>query len=120
MLAGKFKSVDDLDKNDWRRNNPRFQGDNFKKNLAVVDEIEKLATKKGVAPAQLCLAWVLAQGEDIIPIPGTSSVKNLEQNWGALKISLSPEEVAEIRKAVDALPVLGDRYDSVGMATLNK
>jgi len=120
FLTGKYKSIDDLDADDWRRTNPRFQGENFQKNLDVVKEIEKIAEKKGVTSAQLCLAWVLAQGDDFIPIPGTTSIKNLEQNMGALKIKLDKSDVDEIRKAVSAIDIAGERYIAPMMKMLNK
>ena len=95
FLTGKIKQVEDLAANDWRRNGPRFQGDNFKQNLTIVSRIEALAKRKGCKPAQLALAWVLAQGDDIVPIPGTKRRTYLEENLGALQIELTPQDLAE-------------------------
>jgi len=119
FLTGKFKSLDDLEKDDWRRNNPRFQGENFQKNLELVKEMEKLGEKKGCNSAQLCLAWVLAQGDDIIPIPGTTSKKNLDANLVSLKVTITKEEDAEIRKLIDSIGVAGSRYPESSMKFLN-
>eukprot|EP01114_Cavostelium_apophysatum_P009817 TRINITY_DN230_c0_g1_i1.p1 TRINITY_DN230_c0_g1~~TRINITY_DN230_c0_g1_i1.p1 ORF type:complete len:346 (+),score=74.31 TRINITY_DN230_c0_g1_i1:56-1039(+) len=120
FLAGKFKKPEDLDADDWRRTNPRFQGENFQKNLQIVEQIEKVAKKKGCTAAQLCLAWVLAQGDDIIPIPGTTSIKNLDSNIASLKVKLDKEDLAEIRKIIDSVPVVGTRYPESSMAMLDK
>src|SRR3954464_13150853 len=99
FLTGAIKSPDDLDEDDYRRHSPRFQGENFQKNLDLVGKIEELAGAKGVTPAQLGLAWVLAQGEDVVPIPGTKKRSRLEDNVGAVDVSLSAEELAEISAA---------------------
>ena len=118
FLTGAIKTVDDLADDDFRRSTPRFQGENFQRNLDLVSKVEELAGAKGVTPAQLALAWVLAQGEDIVPIPGTRRVKRLEENVGALDLKLTPEDLAEISAA---LPEgLGDRYSPQGMATLDR
>src|SRR5215212_4582184 len=92
FLTGQIKTVDDLDPDDYRRNTPRFQGENFERNLDLVREIEAVAREKGCTPAQLALAWVLAQGEDVVPIPGTKRRKYLEENVGALDLRLGPED----------------------------
>eukprot|EP01114_Cavostelium_apophysatum_P014074 TRINITY_DN3553_c0_g1_i1.p1 TRINITY_DN3553_c0_g1~~TRINITY_DN3553_c0_g1_i1.p1 ORF type:complete len:324 (+),score=48.87 TRINITY_DN3553_c0_g1_i1:89-1060(+) len=120
FLAGKFKKFEDLDPNDWRRNSPRFQGENFQKNLQLVKEIERVAEKKGCNAAQLCLAWVMAQGDDIIPIPGTTSVQNLVANVASLKVKLDKEDLAEIRKIIESIPVAGERYPEANMRNLGK
>src|SRR5258707_15761036 len=86
FLTGRFRSLDELAPNDWRRNNPRFQGEQFQHNLAVADIIAEIAREKGATPAQLALAWVLAQGEDVVPIPGTSSVERLDENAHSLDL----------------------------------
>jgi aryl-alcohol dehydrogenase-like predicted oxidoreductase len=118
FLTGTIKSVDDLAPDDFRRSTPRFQGENFQRNLDLVAKVEGLAAAKGVTPAQLALAWVLAQGEDIVPIPGTRRVERLEENIGALDVELTADDLAEISAA---LPEgLGDRYSAQGMATLDR
>jgi aryl-alcohol dehydrogenase-like predicted oxidoreductase len=117
FLSGRFKSPDDLDQDDWRRTGPRFSGDNLESNLAVAAKVAELADEKGVTPAQLALAWVLAQGEDIVPIPGTKRRQYLEQNAAAVEVELTPDDLrridAELPKAA------GDRYDEAGMASVN-
>ncbi|KAE8453540.1 hypothetical protein EG329_010401 [Mollisiaceae sp. DMI_Dod_QoI] len=110
MLTGQYKSQDDLDEKDSRRVMPRFSAENFPKNLKLVVDLEKIAQRKGCSPAQLTLAWLMAEGEDIFPIPGTKRVKTLEENLGALKMELTKEEVKEIRTLVDATEVHGARY----------
>jgi aryl-alcohol dehydrogenase-like predicted oxidoreductase len=110
MLTGRYKSPDDFEEGDFRKISPRFSRENFAKNLKLVDGIAELAKKKGCTAGQLTLAWLLAQGEDIIPIPGTKKIKYLEENLGALKIKLTREEVKQIRDLVSAAEVHGDRY----------
>src|SRR5262249_18019539 len=101
-----------------RRSTPRFQGENFQRNLDLVAKVEELAAAKGVTPAQLALAWVVAQGDDIVPIPGTRRIERLEENIGALDVGLTAEGLAETSAA---LPEgLGDRYSAQGMATLDR
>ncbi|CAG8598430.1 9926_t:CDS:2, partial [Racocetra fulgida] len=100
----------DFEPNDFRRHNPRYMGDNFAKNLELVKEIERIAEKKGVTASQLSLAWVLAQGENIVAIPGTKKVKYLEENVHAENVKLTAEELAEIRKIIDSIEVAGTRY----------
>jgi aryl-alcohol dehydrogenase-like predicted oxidoreductase len=118
FLTGAIKSVDDLADDDYRRYAPRFVGENFQRNLALVTRIEELAADKAVTPAQLGLAWVLAQGEDIIPIPGTKRRERLEENAAAVDVELSDDELREI---ADALPeASGDRYPEQSMATLDR
>lgn len=110
MLTGVYKSTADFGEGDFRAYAPRFSPENFKENLKLVDGIETLAKKKNGTAGQLTLAWLLAQGNDIFPIPGTKKIKYLEENLGALKLELSKEEEAEIRKLVDAAEVHGGRY----------
>src|SRR5207253_2049454 len=110
FLTGQIKSPDDLDADDWRRMNPRFQGENFRKNLDLVKQIEAMAQRKGVTPSQLALAWVLAQGDDIIPIPGTKRVKYLEENAAAVNIKLTPDEIAQLDAALPPGAAAGTRY----------
>jgi aryl-alcohol dehydrogenase-like predicted oxidoreductase len=118
FLSGAIRSLDDLDENDYRRFSPRFQGENFDRNLALVDRIAELAAEKGVTPSQLALAWVLSQGEDIVPIPGTKRVERLEENVAAADIELSPEERERI---AEALPeASGERYDEAGMRSVHR
>jgi aryl-alcohol dehydrogenase-like predicted oxidoreductase len=118
FLTGAIKSVDDLDENDFRRTNPRFVGANFERNLELVRTVEELAQSKGVTPAQLALAWVLAQGEDIVPIPGTKRRARLEENVGAVDVALTDEDLAGIRAAVPE--VVGDRYGAQMMQLLGR
>jgi len=115
FLTGELKSEADLPEGDWRRNNPRFQGENFTKNLEMVATVRNLATRKGATPAQVALAWVLAQGEDILPIPGTKRVKYLEQNVASTTVTLSAEDLAELSALA---PTAGDRYNEVMMANV--
>jgi len=110
FVTGQIKSPDDFEEGDWRLGAPRFQGENFKKNLELVDQLGAIADKKGCTKGQLTLAWLLAQGEDVIPIPGTKKVKYLEENMGALKVKLTEEEKKEIRRAVEGAEVHGERY----------
>jgi len=120
FLAGKYNTPEDLDANDWRRTNPRFQGENFQKNLDLVRAIEGIAQKKGCTAGQLCLAWVSSQWDHIIPIPGTSSVKNLESNVASLSVKITEEDEREIRKIINSFSVSGDRYEAGSMKTLNQ
>ncbi len=117
FLSGRFKSPDELDADDFRRHGPRFTGENLDANLELVAKVEQLAEEKGVTPAQLALAWVLAKGEDIVPIPGTKRREYLEQNAAAADVELTPDDLARIE---DELPeAAGDRYDKAGMAAVN-
>eukprot|EP01103_Thecamoeba_quadrilineata_P005371 TRINITY_DN15185_c0_g1_i1.p1 TRINITY_DN15185_c0_g1~~TRINITY_DN15185_c0_g1_i1.p1 ORF type:complete len:328 (+),score=57.82 TRINITY_DN15185_c0_g1_i1:45-1028(+) len=120
FLAGRFKSAEDFDGDDWRRTNPRFAGENFQKNLDLVKELERFAAAKGCTSGQLCLAWILAQGEDFIPIPGTTSVKNLEQNLASVSVTITKEDNEAIREVLKKIPVIGTRYPEAGMAGLNQ
>jgi aryl-alcohol dehydrogenase-like predicted oxidoreductase len=119
FLTGRFKSSEDLPQDDYRRQTPRFQGENFDKNLALLDCIEAFAREKRCTPAQLALAWVLAQGEDIVPIPGTKRRKYFDENLGALEISLSAAEIARIGEALPAGVAAGTRYVEQHMKALN-
>jgi len=112
MLTGQYKSPDDFEENDFRKSQPRFSKENFPKNLQLVDQLTALANKKGCTPGQLTLAWILAQGDDFIPIPGTSKIKNLEENAGAAQIKLSKEEIKEIREFCEQADVAGERYSA--------
>ena len=118
FLTGRFETPEDLPQDDWRRHNPRFEGENFQKNLDLVDEVERLAAEKQVTPAQLALAWVLHQGDDIVPIPGTTNPDHLDQNLGALNVSLSDDELARIDEIAPAGAAAGDRYPD--MSSVNR
>ncbi len=115
FLTGAYKKPDDFSKTDFRSVNPRMTGENFDANLKLVAAVETMAREKGVTPAQLALAWVLAQGEDIIPIPGTRRLKYLEDNLGAVELTLTMSEVERLSKAVPPEAVRGTRYDEMGM-----
>jgi len=119
FLSGQIRSIDDLDEDDWRRNNPRFQGDNFARNLELVDKVREIAGDKGCTPAQLALAWLLAQGEDVAPIPGTRSAMRLDENAAAVKIKLSIEERAAIDAILPPGAAAGTRYPEAAMQLLN-
>jgi len=120
FLTGQIKKQDDLASDDFRRNNPRFQGDNFWKNLKLVDHITALAAQKGVAPSQLALAWVLAQGKDIVPIPGTKRRRWLEENVAAAAITLSPDELSRIDQIAPRGVAAGERYAAQTMSSVNR
>jgi aryl-alcohol dehydrogenase-like predicted oxidoreductase len=120
FLTGRYRRIEDLEPNDWRRNNPRFQGENFAKNLQLVDKINELAARKKVKASQLALAWVLAQGKDIAPIPGTKHVKYLEENTAAADIRLSPEELREIDTIAPKGVAAGTRYPEAGMKSVHR
>ncbi|MDQ2633695.1 MAG: aldo/keto reductase [Pseudomonadota bacterium] len=119
FLAGAVKSADQLGANDFRRGIPRFEQENLQRNLAIVEKLEKLAAEEGRTAAQLALAWVLAQGDFIVPIPGSRKIANLEANVAAASMVLSPAEIAEIGALVTPEQVAGRRYDDAMMATTN-
>ncbi len=119
FLTGAIQKPDDLATGDWRRTNPRFQGEALEKNLELAGHVRKLAGQKGCTAAQLALAWVLAQGDDIVPIPGTKRVKYLEDNMGALKVTLASEELAELDRLFPPGVAEGERYTAPMMAMLN-
>jgi aryl-alcohol dehydrogenase-like predicted oxidoreductase len=117
FLSGRFKSPEELDEGDFRRNGPRFTGDNLERNLQLAAKVEEIASEKGVTPAQLALAWVLAQGDDIVPIPGTKRRTYLEQNAGAAEVELTADDLKRIS---DELPqAAGDRYPAEAMKQVN-
>jgi len=120
FLTGQFRSPDDIPVDDLRRNMPRFQGEAFAKNLDLVKEVEVMSQEKGCTPAQLALAWVLAQGRDIVPIPGTKRRKYLEENLGALDVVLSRNDLARIDHIMPPGATTGARYDSPQMAALGR
>jgi aryl-alcohol dehydrogenase-like predicted oxidoreductase len=117
FLSGRFKTIEDLEPTDYRRQSPRFQGENFERNLDLVRRIEEIARSKGVTPAQLAIAWVLAQGDDIVPIPGSKSIEHLEENIAAADIELTPDDLAKIDEVAPKGVAAGDRYPS--MAAVN-
>jgi aryl-alcohol dehydrogenase-like predicted oxidoreductase len=119
FLTGQFKTFDDLAADDYRRNSPRFQGDNFQKNLDLVRRVEGIAKEKGCTPSQLALAWVLAQGDDIVPIPGTKRRKYLEENVGAIKIQLTAEDLRRIDEVFPRDATAGARYPEHMMQLVN-
>ena len=117
FLSGRFTSPDELDENDFRRRGPRFTGENLEANLRLAAKVAELAEEKGITPAQLALAWVLAQGEDVVPIPGTKRRSYLEQNAAAVDVELTDGDLARIDAELPA--VAGERYDEGGMASVN-
>jgi aryl-alcohol dehydrogenase-like predicted oxidoreductase len=119
FLAGQIQQFEDLAPDDYRRNNPRFQGENFQKNLDLVTRINELAVRKSCTPSQLALAWVLAQGEDIVPIPGTKRVQYLEENLGALDVQLSAEELRQLDEIAPKGAAAGPRYPEQMMKSVN-
>jgi len=120
FLTGRIKRVDDLPADDYRRTAPRFQGENFQRNLKIVQRVTEIARDKGCTPAQLALAWVLAQGQDIVPIPGTKRRKYLEENVGALEVMLTADDLERIEEAVPKNVAAGSRYPEAMMKLLNK
>jgi len=120
FLSGKYKSIDDLEENDFRRYSPRFQGENFQKNLNLAEKVEEIAKRKGITPAQLALAWVLSKGEDIVPIPGTKHIKYVEENAKAADIKLSQDELEEIEEVMPVGAAKGMRYPESGMQAVNR
>jgi aryl-alcohol dehydrogenase-like predicted oxidoreductase len=119
FLTGRFRTFEDLPEDDYRRNSPRFQGENFRKNLDLVDRVEEIARRKQCTPAQLALTWLLAQGEEIVPIPGTKQRRYLEENVGALDVELTRDDLEEIEEVAPKGAAVGDRYHEAGMRTIN-
>ena len=120
FLTGQITKPEDFPEDDYRRHHPRFTGENFDKNIALVHRLEAIAADKGVTAAQLALAWVLAQGDDIIPIPGTKHLSYLDQNIAATRVSLAADERAEIDRILPPGAAAGDRYHAQGMAAVNR
>ncbi len=118
FLTGKFPSADSLSEDDFRRQHPRFQGENFEKNLGLLERVKDLAAEKGCTPGQLALAWVMAQGEDIVPIPGTKRLKYLEENAAAAQIRLTGDDLRKIDQAAPVGVTAGDRY--ANMSSVNR
>jgi aryl-alcohol dehydrogenase-like predicted oxidoreductase len=120
FLTGQFRTFDDLAPDDYRRNSPRFQGENFQRNLDLVRKVEEIAKERGCRPSQLALAWVLAQGDDIVPIPGTKRRKYLEENAAAVEIRLSQEDLARLDEVFPKDAAAGQRYPEHMMALVNR
>ena len=120
FLSGRIRSIDDFDADDFRRSSPRFQGENFAKNLDLLDQVVAIAERQGVTPSQLALAWVLAQGPDIVPIPGTRRIANLQENVAAVDIALSDEDLAAIDQVAPAGVAAGERYAPGGMQAVHR
>jgi aryl-alcohol dehydrogenase-like predicted oxidoreductase len=118
-LGGRFRSVDDLAPDDWRRGNPRFQGEQFALNLAIADRLREVAKEKGCMPAQLALAWILHRHENVIPIPGTSSMSRLEENIRAGDLKLNEQDLNRIEDALPKGSVMGERYAPAMMKIVN-
>jgi aryl-alcohol dehydrogenase-like predicted oxidoreductase len=119
FLTGRFKKPGDLSPDDWRHHHPRFAGDNFQHNLLLVEAVEQMAGAKGCTPAQIALGWVLAQGEDIVPIPGTKKLSYLEENLNSLELQFTPEELSRLERAFPPGAAIGERYNPEGMKALN-
>jgi aryl-alcohol dehydrogenase-like predicted oxidoreductase len=119
FLTGQITSPDDFGEDDFRRNHPRFTGENFARNLDLVERVRELAERKGATPSQLAIAWVLAQGEDVVPIPGTKRRRYLEENLGALEVELTGDDLAAIEEVTPRGSVAGERYNAQMMANVN-
>ena len=119
FLTGRYNSIDDFEENDYRRYAPRFQRENFKKNLELVDKVKKIAIRKNITPGQLAIAWVLSQGKDIVPIPGTKHIKYLEENVKSVDTKLTDDELKEIESVIPIDKVAGKRYNQIGMKLVN-
>jgi aryl-alcohol dehydrogenase-like predicted oxidoreductase len=119
FLTGRFRTIDDLPPDDYRRQSPRFQGDNFQRNLDLVHQVEEIARRKRCTPSQLALAWVLAQGDDIVPIPGTKQRKYLEENTRALEVELSTADLEDLDEVAPKGVAAGERYNEASMKTVN-
>ena len=117
FLAGRFASPEELDENDFRRSGPRFTGENLDANLRLADKIKEIAAEEHITPAQLAIAWVLARGDDLVPIPGTKRRTYLEQNAASLEVELTADDMARIDAELPE--VAGERYDKAGMAAVN-
>ncbi len=120
FLTGRFARPEDLPEDDWRRHHPRFEGENFRRNLRLADTVRRMAHGKGRTPAQLALAWVLSRGEDVVPIPGTKRVRYLEENLGALDVQLDDGDLRGLEDAFPPGAASGERYHPQGMQSLNR
>ena len=119
FLTGQIRSLGDLPEDDWRRSNPRFQEDALRENVKLADRVREVAQQRGVTPAQLAIAWVMAKGEDIVPIPGTKSPQRLEENASAAEVNLSATDLEELDNAISPEAVKGSRYPEQMMAQIN-
>ncbi|HYJ12342.1 MAG TPA: aldo/keto reductase, partial [Thermomicrobiales bacterium] len=117
LLTGQIRAVDDFSDDDWRKTNPRFTGDNFVRNLAIVDEVRAIGAENGATPAQTALAWLLTQGEDIAPIPGTRRVSRVEENTAAVSVELTADQIERLNNLT---PAAGDRHDEANMASIDR
>ena len=120
FLSGRFKSPGDFPEDDFRKNHPRFQGENFENNIQLVREVEEMAKEKGCTTAQLALAWVLAKGDDVVPIPGTKHIRYLDENIGALDVKLTGEDLKRLDKILPPGAAAGERYHARGMEAVNR
>jgi aryl-alcohol dehydrogenase-like predicted oxidoreductase len=120
FLTGQIRREEDLAEDDFRKHSPRFQGANFQRNLDLVDKVEELAERKGCKPSQLALAWLLAQGDDIVPIPGTKRIRYLEENLGALDVVLTPDDLHQLDEVAPRGAASGERYPEAAMGALNR
>jgi aryl-alcohol dehydrogenase-like predicted oxidoreductase len=117
FLTGKIRSTDEFDDTDWRKNNPRFTGENFQRNLRIADQVQAVADQAGATPAQVALAWLLTQGEDIVPIPGTKRVARVEENTAADTVELTSEQIEKLNNLT---PASGDSHHEAGMRILER
>jgi aryl-alcohol dehydrogenase-like predicted oxidoreductase len=117
LLTGRIRTVDDFADDDWRKTNPRFTGENFRRNLAIVDEVEAIGAENGATPAQTALAWLLSRGADIAPIPGTRRVSRVEENIAADAVELSPDQIDRLDNLE---PAAGERHDEANMASIDR
>jgi aryl-alcohol dehydrogenase-like predicted oxidoreductase len=120
FLTGRFTKNEDFAPDDWRRHHPRFEGDNLQRNLQLAEAVKAMAAEKSCTPAQIALAWVLAQGEDIVPIPGTRHVRYLEENLDSLQLHLNPEEMRRLEVIFPLGVAVGERYNAQGMQAINQ
>ena len=120
FLTGQIRRFEDLAEDDYRRSSPRFRGENFEKNLQLVDRVREMADEKGVTPGQLALAWLLHQGEDVVPIPGTKRREYLEENAAAVNVTLTDEDLSRIEEVMPKGVAAGERYGEAGMSTVNR
>ena len=120
FLTGTITSPEDLDVDDWRRNSARFQAENLRRNLELVERVNEIATEHGATPAQISLSWVLAQGDDVVPIPGTRRIRFLEENVGALDVELTPAELARIDQVIPSGAASGERYAPHALRAVNR
>jgi aryl-alcohol dehydrogenase-like predicted oxidoreductase len=119
FLTNRFRRFEDIPEGDWRRSTPRFQGENFQRNLTLVDRVVEIARAKGVKPSQITLSWLFAKGEDIVPIPGTTCRAHLEENLAALELELTPDDLSRIEALIPLNAASGQRYDEEGMRKIN-